>query len=119
VAESLIHESMHLQLTLVDSIEPLAVDDRANGYSPWKEELRPVTGLLQGLYVFAVIHQALRILMGVRDDCRPYCRKRSSAIEAEIASLPEKPDGLSEMGMGLWRRCREALQLDQDLDGQR
>jgi HEXXH motif-containing protein len=109
VAESLIHESMHLQLTLVDSIEPLAVDDRANGYSPWKEELRPVTGLLQGLYVFAVIHQALRILMGVRDDCRPYCRKRRRAIEDEIALLSEKPDGLSEIGMDLWHRCRESI----------
>lgn len=109
VAESLIHEAMHLQLTLVDSIEPLAVDDRASGYSPWKEEVRPVTGLLHGLYVFAVIHQALGILMGVRDDWRPYCHKRSSAIEGEIASLPEKADGLSELGLDLWHRCRESI----------
>jgi HEXXH motif-containing protein len=80
-----------------------------NGYSPWKQEVRPVTGLLHGLYVFAVIHQALGILMGVHHDWRPYCRKRSSAIEDEIASLPEKPDGLSEMGMDLWHRCRESI----------
>ncbi len=109
VVESLIHESMHLQLTLVDSAEPLAIDDRANGYSPWKQELRPVTGLLHGLYVFAVIHQALGLLASVRRDWRPYCRKRSTAIEREIASLPEKPDGLSEIGMDLWLRCRESI----------
>ncbi|MET4920965.1 HEXXH motif-containing putative peptide modification protein [Streptomyces sp. PSRA5] len=109
VAESLIHESMHLQLTLVDSIEPLAVDDRASGYSPWKDEVRPITGLLHGLYVFAVIHQALDILTGVQGEWRQYCRKRNSAIEREITSLPEAPEGLSKMGTDLWRRCLESI----------
>ncbi|MDT3399614.1 HEXXH motif-containing putative peptide modification protein [Streptomyces sp. B1866] len=109
VAESIIHESMHLQLTLVDSIEPLAVDDRASGYSPWKDEVRPVTGLLHGLYVFAVIHQALGILTDVRGEWCQYCRKRSSAIEHEIASLSEVPEGLSKMGINLWRRCLESI----------
>lgn len=109
VAESIIHESMHLQLTFVDSIEPLAVDDRASGYSPWKGEVRPVTGLLHGLYVFAVIHQALGILAGVRGEWRQYCRKRSSAIEHEIALLSEVPEGLSKMGIDLWRRCLESI----------
>jgi HEXXH motif-containing protein len=109
VAESIIHESMHLQLTFVDSIEPLTVDDRAGGYSPWKDEIRPVTGLLHGLYVFAVIHQAFSILTGVRSEWRQYCCKRSRAIEDEIASLPEVPKGLSKMGMSLWRRCLEII----------
>ncbi|WP_433891279.1 aKG-HExxH-type peptide beta-hydroxylase [Streptomyces sp. CA-111067] len=109
LAESLIHESMHLQLTLVDIIEPLAVDDRANGYSPWKNEIRPVTGLLHGLYVFAVIHQTFGILTGISGEWRQYCRKRSSEIEVEIASLSEAPEGLSKMGIDLWRRCRENI----------
>lgn len=109
VAESLIHESMHLQLTLVNSIEPLAVDDRASGYSPWKDEVRPVAGLLHGLYVFAVIHQALGILTDVRSEWRQYCRKRRRTIEREIASLSEVPEGLSKMGMELWRRCLESI----------
>lgn len=109
VAESLIHESMHLQLTLIDSIESLVVDDRASGYSPWKEEFRPVTGLLHGLYVFAVIHQALGILTDVSGEWGQYCRKRSSAIEREITSLSEAPEGLSKMGIDLWRRCLESV----------
>ncbi|WP_328683734.1 aKG-HExxH-type peptide beta-hydroxylase [Streptomyces sp. NBC_00343] len=109
VTESIIHESMHLQLTFVDSIEPLAVDDRASGYSPWKDEVRPVTGVLHGLYVFAVIHQALGILKGARGEWRQYCRKRSSAIEREISSLSEEPEGLSKMGIDLWRRCLESI----------
>ena len=109
VAESLIHEAMHLQLTLVNLFEPLVVDDRANGYSPWKEEVRPVAGLLHGIYVFAVIHQALVIWMEMRDDWRPYCQKRTDAIKAEVASLPETPLGLSDIGINLWRRCRGSI----------
>ncbi len=109
VAESLIHESMHLQLTLIDLNAPLVADDRANGYSPWKEEVRPVTGLLHGLYVFAVIHQAFEVLASVRDDWRPYCRKRNNAIEIEVRSLHEQPNGLSALGGDLWRRCRESI----------
>lgn len=109
VTESLIHESMHLQLTLVDLIEPLAVDDRASGYSPWKDEVRPVTGLLHGLYVFAVIHQVLGILTGINGEWGQYCRKRSSAIECEIATLSKVPEGLSKMGIELWLRCLESI----------
>lgn len=109
VAESLIHESMHLQLTLLDSIEPLTMDRRAGGYSPWKNEIRPITGLLHGLYVFAVIHQALGVLAGEQDEWLQYCRKRRSAIEDEVASLLEAPEGLSTTGMDLWRRCRENI----------
>jgi hypothetical protein len=109
LAESIIHESMHLQLTFIDSIESLAVDDRASGYSPWKDEVRPVIGLLHGLYVFAVIHQALGILAGVHGEWQQYCRKRSSAIEREIASLSEVPEGLSAMGIDLWCRCLECI----------
>lgn len=109
VAESIIHESMHLQLTFVDLIEPLSVDGRASGYSPWKGEVRPVTGLLHGLYVFAVIHQALGILARIRGEWRQYCRKRSSAIEREIALLPEAPEGFSKMGIDLWRRSLESI----------
>ena len=109
VAEALIHESMHLQLTLVDCIDPLAVDGLASGYSPWKDEVRPVTGLLHGLYVFAVIHQALGILSNERGEWHPYCRKRRSEIELEVASLPETPEGLSRVGSELWRLCLESI----------
>lgn len=109
VTESIIHESMHLQLTLMDSIEPLAVDDRVSGYSPWKDEFRPVTGLLHGLYVFAVIHQVLDILADVCTEWRQYCHKRSTAIKYEIATLSNLPEGLSGIGIDLWRRCLEVI----------
>jgi hypothetical protein len=109
VAESLIHESMHLQLTLLDAVESLVGSSGAHGYSPWKQEIRPVEGLLHGIYVFAVIYQALGILADLQPASRPYCVKRRIAIQAEVGILPAQPDGLSAVGDTLWQRCRECV----------
>jgi hypothetical protein len=106
LAESLVHEAMHLQLTLVDQAQPLVIDGGGQGYSPWKQELRPIEGLIQGLYVFAVIYQVLGIFGEAELRARKYCLKRRVQIEDEVASLPLEPDGLSPLGQTLWRRCR-------------
>jgi hypothetical protein len=109
VAESLLHESMHLQLTLIDLIEPLALDSGRLGYSPWKRESRPIIGLLHGLYVFAVIHEVLGTLMGQSDQWRSYCEDRRRTIRGEVVSLPEDMAGLSPKGAVIWRRCRSSV----------
>ena len=58
VAESIIHETMHLQLSLVERVLPLVQDDAVKElYSPWKNEKRHPRGILHGLYVFAVIYR--------------------------------------------------------------
>jgi HEXXH motif-containing protein len=56
VAESLIHETMHLQLTLFEGQSPL-IDTTTNWsmYSPWKRQERSAHGILHGLYVFCMI----------------------------------------------------------------
>jgi hypothetical protein len=107
VAESLIHESMHLQLSLIGIIEPLVNTPDAGGYSPWKREFRPVEGLLHGLYVFAVIHQALGFIAESQPASQRYCIKRRNEIQSEVAILPEQPDGLSATGNTLWQRSRQ------------
>lgn len=107
VAESLIHESMHLQLTLLDIVEPLVGTSGTSGYSPWKQEIRPVEGLLHGIYVFAVIHQALGVLADLQPSSQPYCAKRRNAIRAEVDILPARQDGLSATGHALWHRSRQ------------
>lgn len=109
IAESLVHESMHLQLTLLDSVEPLVSTSGTSGYSPWKQEIRPVEGLLHGIYVFAVIHQALGVLADLQPANQPYCVKRRNAIRAEVGILPAQPDGLSATGDALWQRCRQCV----------
>jgi hypothetical protein len=107
VAESLIHESMHLQLSLIDAIEPLVNRPDADGYSPWKREFRPVEGLLHGLYVFAVIHQTLGFIAESQLASQRYCVKRRNEIQTEVGILPEQPDGLSAAGNTLWQRSRQ------------
>jgi hypothetical protein len=109
VAESLIHESMHLQLSLLGTVEPMVNTPDTSGYSPWKREIRPVEGLLHGIYVFAVIHQALGALSESQPASQPYCVKRRKEIQAEVGILPEQPGGLSAAGNSLWQRSRHCV----------
>ena len=55
VAEALLHEAMHLQLTLVEAVVPLVVPSGKLYFSPWRNEYRTVQGVLHALYVFKVI----------------------------------------------------------------
>jgi HEXXH motif-containing protein len=56
VAESILHETMHLKLTLVEEVRPLIKPNVSGRYfSPWRDELRPAQGVLHGLFVFRAI----------------------------------------------------------------
>ena len=59
VAESIIHEAMHLKLTLIERICPLihAPQTLDTLYSPWRYEMRPVQGVLHGAFVFFAIQK--------------------------------------------------------------
>ena len=59
LAESILHEAMHLQLTMLENEMPLIGDADATGFSPWQDTDRPIGGLLHGLFVFRVIDQWL------------------------------------------------------------
>ena len=59
VAEAVLHEAMHLQLTLVERVVSLVVPGRSMYHSPWRNEPRNPEGILQALYVFAVIRSFL------------------------------------------------------------
>ena len=93
LAESILHEAMHLQLTLLENEVPLIADSNATGYSPWQETNRPVSGLLHGLFVFRVIEQWLEEFEsgGARKE-RIYASRRRLQIVKEIGML----SGLAE-----------------------
>lgn len=55
MAEAIVHEAMHLQLTLIENIVELVVPGGKLVYSPWKEEYRTAQGILHAIYVFRVI----------------------------------------------------------------
>jgi HEXXH motif-containing protein len=52
-AETLIHEFQHLVLSAVEDIVPLATGDGDElFYSPWRDDPRPFSSVLQGAYAF-------------------------------------------------------------------
>jgi hypothetical protein len=103
VAENLIHETMHLQLTIFEGLSPLV--DTASTWSmnsPWKREKRPAQGVLHGLYVFCVIRWMWRqISQTTRDGAdRDFALRRISEIDEEVSTvraLKESP-ALTEAG---------------------
>ena len=51
LAEILVHEVQHLKLgALLDLVPLLSDDGEARWYAPWREDPRPLSGLLQGAY---------------------------------------------------------------------
>lgn len=56
VAESIIHEAMHLKLSLAEKVVPLVAPGDAEHFSPWRDELREAGGLLHGAFVFKSLY---------------------------------------------------------------
>jgi HEXXH motif-containing protein len=51
MAEILVHESHHAILGALMDVEPLVAQDSGFlGYAPWRDDPRPVSGLLQGIF---------------------------------------------------------------------
>ena len=86
VCESLLHECMHLQLSLVERNVALVTHKQAICPSPWRAELRPPSGLVHGIYVFNAINAFLRRLERVTEEHHEleYIRRRQAEIEPEV-----------------------------------
>jgi HEXXH motif-containing protein len=102
LAESIIHEAMHLQLTFIESSVPLVKSTAATAFSPWKQSERPVGGLLHGLYVFAVIHEVLLALAADDAEAHEYAETRCPEIAREIAAVGVGRESLTSEGLLLW-----------------
>jgi HEXXH motif-containing protein len=86
-AEALVHEAMHLQLSLIERLVPIAKVNQGLHYSPWKLSQRPVAGLMHALYVFRVIDQWLDHLPKISEETKDYAEKRRKEIKEEIEQL--------------------------------
>ena len=53
--ENVIHEAMHLQLTIMERADLLVADETTQMVSPWRQEPRQIQGVLHGVYVFRCI----------------------------------------------------------------
>ncbi|HTE42871.1 MAG TPA: HEXXH motif-containing putative peptide modification protein [Steroidobacteraceae bacterium] len=103
LAESILHEAMHLQLSLVEHFVPL-VDGVFVGHSPWQAKPRPAQGLLHGLYVFGVIRQVFDLLRAQGGAFDSYLSRRSGEIGAEINMLANFECALTPVGRLLRQR---------------
>ena len=108
LAESIVHETMHLQLTLIESVVPLVSSDTTSGYSPWQGRQRPAQGLLHGLYVFRCIQDFLEAIDPERidDEGVVHIERRIALIVEECAQLADlgRSSGLTDEGRRLASR---------------
>lgn len=109
LAESLIHEAMHLQLTFIESVVPLVKSTEATAFSPWKGEDRPVQGVVHALYVFAVIREAFSTLGVVHPEAASYASRRSAEMADEVEAMGNARPALTAVGAELWDRLRAQL----------
>jgi len=90
VAEAIVHESMHLQLTLIEKAVPLVACTQRKYFSPWRGEHRSARGILHALYVFRVIDRLLQELLSsphLRREELSYARTRRTQIAAQIREV--------------------------------
>lgn len=90
VAENVVHEAMHLQLTLVEAELPLIRDEQMMLHSPWKDELRDLRGVLHGLYVFRCVSEFLaspKLAASLTSEGETYVRRRIEEIEEEVRAV--------------------------------
>ncbi len=100
VAEAIVHEAMHLQLTLVEQVVPLTTSISKKYYSPWRRENRNAKGMIHALYVFTVIDRFLAQTSWSipQVELAEHLRKRRGEIDIQITST-ESFQGSSELTM--------------------
>jgi HEXXH motif-containing protein len=96
VAESLLHEAMHLKLTLLEA-ETALLHAGCQGlyYSPWRDENRPARGVLHGLFVFAAVREfyaALTYFTELHQEEVEFIEDRLATITDEFAVLQHFPE---------------------------
>ena len=86
LAENIVHEALHLQLTLVETIESLVIDDPNEPpvFSPWRNEPRSVRGLVHAVYVFGNIRHFWQCVAAELPESSSFAQSRLEAIDREM-----------------------------------
>lgn len=106
-AEGLIHEAMHLELTLLENEQALVKNPAETMPSPWRDDARPIGGVLHGLFVFSCLHAAFVMAAGSADEAgADHIKGRLHDISAEVRSvdLSKLSAGLTPFGAELARQ---------------
>lgn len=92
IAEALLHEAMHLQLTLVEAVVPLVTPTERTYFSPWRNEYRTAQGVLHALYVFRVIDAFLGAAPFEGPSLEPlrrHARVRRATIARQVRAIQD------------------------------
>ena len=84
VSEAIVHEAMHLQLSLAERQVPLIGKSGIATFSPWRGEVRDASGLLHALYVFRVVFDWLGLM---RAQLPLYASRRRREIEQQVREV--------------------------------
>jgi hypothetical protein len=107
ICESILHEAMHLKLTLIEENVNLVVSGTTEQYhSPWRGENRPVRGVLHGLFVFRAIHDFYKEILSMAEwgaTATEFAKDRIFSVEEEISIIKHLhlSQGLTEYGCQL------------------
>ena len=98
LAETLTHEAAHHWLFAVEEITPMAQNPWSGGtwISPWRSDLRPIGGIIHGVFVFSCAATVLSSLItcrsaGLDDTIRMRVARRIGRLCAQVEA------GLDEM----------------------
>lgn len=89
--EAIVHEAMHLQLTLIERIVALTGPAGGTYFSPWRQEYRDARGLLHALYVFHVIDKFFEEIVAIGNARSPvgyeHIRSRRNEISRQMRAV--------------------------------
>jgi HEXXH motif-containing protein len=94
IAEAIVHEAMHLNLTFLEGCAQF-VREEGLMYSPWRTEARPASGVLHGLYVFSCIYRFLGYV--AREN--PLDDRRQGHITQRLADIRDQIDSIDRRSL--------------------
>lgn len=91
LAENIVHEALHLQLSLVETAEPLVIDipDEERFFSPWRNERRTVRGLVHGVYVFRNLRYFWARIAKHLAEHSSFAERRIEKIDSELVAVKD------------------------------
>lgn len=116
LAESILHEAMHLKLSLIEKITPLIADNSQQHFSPWRDECRPIRGVLHAMYVFSAIRAYYKAVIDLHQnlETRKFMEWRTKEIACEISQMQSfwQNPGLTATGSHLSKLMFESGRHD-------
>jgi hypothetical protein len=109
LAEAIVHEVLHLQLALIEKQCPLVLQDAPVelSYAPWRDEERPLSGVIHGLFVFRGIEQLwTRFPRGTHGAMEQFARARTEEVrrQCNLVQRPEAFKSLTTFGKRVFQR---------------